>query len=97
MLHVPGLNEGMRATIKKFSVTRFGVSISHVRRNRVRLGSFLSISYAQLLKVFLNLFRKRDGFLIQVGQFNVDVAQGLLEIEIFVHFRRGNAHIARPA
>src|SRR6267142_178034 len=51
-------------------------------------------SYSQSFKVPLNIFRQRSGFLVQVGEFSVDVGDGLLEIEVIVNLRRRDADVA---
>lgn len=42
----------------------------------------------------MNLRRQRHRLLIQFLQLNMNVAQRLLEVELLIHFRRGDANVA---
>ena len=51
-------------------------------------------SYPQPFKILLNPLRQFGGFLVEVLDFDVDVAEGLFEIEVVIDFRRGNSDVA---
>ena len=51
-------------------------------------------SYPKPFKILLNPLRQLGGVLVDVLDFDVDVAEGLFKVEIVIDFRRGDADVA---
>ncbi len=53
-----------------------------------------AFSYPQFLKILFDGRGQGDGLGVEVFQLDMDLAQGFLEVEVFIHFLGGDADVA---